>query len=79
MEHIDTIIVGIIVVGIIFTILLKYFYYRYERNHWNGGYCPLCGNSWRYLDKLYGGDRNYTCVCGNLHTFSEEFSRSLDG
>lgn len=35
--------------------------YSYEKKHWNGGKCPICGEDLKCFDMDSGGNRMYKC------------------
>lgn len=35
--------------------------YRFEKRHWNGGLCPICGEKLKCFDMDSSGARMYKC------------------
>ena len=52
--------------------------YHCERLEWNHGYCPQCGNRWRYFDTDSHGGRGYECYCCGNVTWISWFDENKD-
>lgn len=61
-----------IIISLLIAFLLTVALYCYENKgleKWNNGYCPECGNPWRFASaNTYKCETSYTWTCDNCHT-----------
>jgi hypothetical protein len=68
------IILGILVIITVFVIEYNYHKKEQEKNRWNGGWCPLCGEKLEHFRTDEKGNVGYKCsniLCSYYVWFSE--------